>query len=142
MKLCQNCGKLNEDVTAVCSQCGSLLSNEIEYNIDNRINQHQQVKTNGYAIASLVLGVISFPFMCCCGLVAIIPSVLAIVFGFIAKSKIQASMGLEKGDGLALAGIILGFIGILLTLLSVLVFPFFWRGFVQMFNEEYNEIYF
>jgi len=50
----------------------------------------------------------------------------AIVFGFISKDKIKQSNGFEKGDGLALAGIILGFVGILFALISFVVSPAFW----------------
>jgi len=53
-------------------------------------------------------------------------SILAIVFGFISKDKIKQSNGFEKGDGLALAGIILGFVGILFALISFVVSPAFW----------------
>jgi hypothetical protein len=60
-------------------------------------------KTNGFAIASLVLGIIP-----CTG----ITSILAIVFGFIARNQIQQSGGRQQGSGMALAGIILGFVWI------------------------------
>jgi Domain of unknown function (DUF4190) len=60
-------------------------------------------KTNGLAIASLVLGIIP-----CTG----ITSILAIVFGFIARNQIQQSSGAQQGSGMALAGIILGFVWI------------------------------
>ena len=60
-------------------------------------------KTNGFAIASLILGIIP-----CTG----ITSILAIVFGFIARNQIQQSGGTQQGSGMALAGIILGFVWI------------------------------
>jgi hypothetical protein len=55
----------------------------------------QSAKTNGWAIASLVLGVIG-------------GSVLAIVFGLVARSQIKKSGGRQGGLGLATAGIVLG----------------------------------
>jgi predicted acyltransferase len=69
------------------------------------------VKTNGLAIASLVLGCVGFVF-------CFIPSILAIVFGYIAKSQIDQSGGTQQGRGLAIAGIVLGwvFLGIALVL--------------------------
>ena len=60
-------------------------------------------KTNGFAIASLILGIIP-----CTG----ITSILAIVFGFIARNQIERSGGTQQGSGIALAGIILGFVWI------------------------------
>lgn len=63
-------------------------------------------RTNGFAIAALV-----------CGLVGGVGSVLALVFGFTARRQIAATG--ESGKGMALAGIILGFVGILILLLLV-----------------------
>ena len=57
-------------------------------------------KTNGLAVASLVCSI--------AGLL-LIPLVLGIVFGFIARSQIKNSNGTQGGQGLALAGIIIGF---------------------------------
>jgi hypothetical protein len=65
-------------------------------------------KTNGMAIASLVLGIIP-----CTG----ITSILAIVFGFIARNQIEQSGGTQQGSGLALAGIILGFVWVGLSVI-------------------------
>ena len=62
--------------------------------------------TNGLAIASLVC---SFFFW-----LSGIGSVLAIIFGFIARSQIRRSGGAQQGAGLALAGIIIGFVGIVI----------------------------
>jgi hypothetical protein len=57
-------------------------------------------KSNGLAIASLVCSIAGF---------LVIPLVLGIVFGFIARSQIKNSNGTQGGKGLALAGIIIGF---------------------------------
>ena len=65
--------------------------------------------TNGYAIASLVLSLVS-----ACG----IGSILAIVFGNMAKKEIAISG--EGGAGLAKAGIIIGWIGLAGVVLYVL----------------------
>jgi hypothetical protein len=60
-------------------------------------------ETNGLAIASLVLGVLWIWW---------IGSVLALVFGYRARREIKKSAGRQQGAGLALAGIVLGWIGI------------------------------
>jgi Domain of unknown function (DUF4190) len=75
--------------------------------------QGAQPKTNGLAIAALVCG--------CAGFILFIPGVLGIIFGFIARSQIKRSNGRQKGDGLAIAGIIVGFawIALLVVLLAV-----------------------
>ena len=72
--------------------------------------------TNGLAVASLVLG---------CLFCLLITGVLAVIFGNVALSQIQRSQGAQRGRGLAIAGIVLGWIGI--ALMAVLVFV--WLGY-------------
>jgi Domain of unknown function (DUF4190) len=57
-------------------------------------------KTNGLAIAALICG--------CVGFLLFIPGILGIIFGFIARGQIKRSNGQQKGEGMALAGIIVG----------------------------------
>lgn len=62
-------------------------------------------RTNGFATASLILSLVGWlP----CG----IGSVLAIVFGFVARDQIKRSQGNQVGSGLATAGIVIGFIAV------------------------------
>lgn len=70
-------------------------------------------RNNGLAIASLVCA--------CAGFLFFVPGILGIVFGFIARSQIRQSGGTQGGDGLALAGIIVGFawIGLFVMLLII-----------------------
>ena len=65
------------------------------------------VPVDGMGVASLVLGIISIPGVCLYGL-GIVPGILAIVFGFIARARVQR--GESGGPGVALAGLVLGFI--------------------------------
>jgi hypothetical protein len=64
--------------------------------------------TNGFAVAALVLGIAIF----CTG---IIGGILAVVFGNLALARIDAAQGAQRGRGLAIAGIVLGWIAIGLT---------------------------
>ncbi len=70
--------------------------------------QMQQQKTNGMAIASLVLGILFI-----CGICAI----LALVFGLVSLNQINKSQGTQSGRGMAIAGIVLGSIGIVLGII-------------------------
>lgn len=53
--------------------------------------------TNGFAVAALVFGILG-------------GSVLSITFGFVALSQVRRSGGLQRGRGMAIAGIVLGFV--------------------------------
>jgi hypothetical protein len=62
-----------------------------------------QTKTSGYAIASLVLGLV-WGYG--------VGSILAIIFAVIAKNKIKEGGGTVTGGGMATAGLVLGIIGV------------------------------
>ncbi len=70
---------------------------------------------NGKATASLVLGIV--------GLLAcpIICSLLAIILGYSAKNEIAASGGRQTGESNATAGIILGWIGLALYIVGIVI---------------------
>jgi hypothetical protein len=70
--------------------------------------------TNGFAIAALVLSLVGWIL---CG----IGSVLAIVFGFVARDQIRRSRGRETGSGMATTGIVLGFVAVAIWLLIFVV---------------------
>jgi len=50
-----------------------------------------------------------------------IGSILALVFGYIATSQIKRSGGTQTGRGMAIAGIVLGWIGVALIVVVVIV---------------------
>jgi Domain of unknown function (DUF4190) len=75
---------------------------------------YQSPSTNGLAIASLILGLVGWM---ACG----VGSLVAVVLGFVARGQIRASQGRQGGDGLALAGIILGFVAIGLFVLFIVI---------------------
>ncbi len=67
--------------------------------------------TNGFAIASMVLGILWLYW---------IGSILALIFGYVARSQIRERN--EGGDGMAIAGIVLGWVGIATLILFFGVF--------------------
>ena len=69
-------------------------------------------RTNGMAVASLVLGILWFWW---------IGSVLALIFGYVGKSEIERSNGRQTGRGLAIAGIVLGWIGVAGGIITIIV---------------------
>ena len=79
----------------VCRFCG------FDFRTLSRANMPS--RTNGLAIASMVLGIVWIYW---------IGSVLALIFGYMAKNQIDQSEGRETGRGMAIAGIVLGWIGV------------------------------
>ena len=68
-----------------------------------QVGYMQAQKTNGLAIASMVLGIIWLYWL---------GSLLALIFGYVARGQIKRSEGRESGGGMAIAGIVLGWIGV------------------------------
>ena len=68
--------------------------------------------TNGLAIASMVLGILWLYW---------IGSILAIVFGYVALGQIKRQPGMQ-GRGMAIAGIVLGWVGVAMIVLGLLFF--------------------
>ncbi|MEZ0397224.1 MAG: DUF4190 domain-containing protein [Anaerolineales bacterium] len=80
----------------------------------------QQVRTSTMAIISLITGILGF--------VQILPfigPIAAIITGHIAKGEIKRSGGLVTGDGLATAGLILGYLMLAIGLCALCVFVIF-----------------
>jgi len=79
-------------------------------------------KYSGMATASFILsiaGVIGF------NILLLIPSILAIIFGFTALKKIKKNPKLE-GKGLAVAGIVIGFVFLFITIIAAIIIALIW----------------
>ena len=76
----------------------------------------QAKPSDAFAIASLVLGIVSLVFSwCCVGFTGI----AAIVFGVLALNKVKAGTGGRRG--FALAGIILGAIAVVVYIIFIII---------------------
>jgi uncharacterized membrane protein YdbT with pleckstrin-like domain len=64
----------------------------------------QRATTSGLAVAALVTGLFFWCFL--------VPGIVGIVLGFIALEQIADAQGRVKGRGMAIAGIVLGYVGI------------------------------
>lgn len=53
-----------------------------------------------------------------------IGAILALVFGYIAKDQIDKSAGRQTGRGMAIAGIVLGWVGVSVVLLMITLMIF------------------
>ena len=74
----------------------------------------------------------------CCGIFTAIP---ALILGIMARKEIDASGGNQTGRGMAIAGIILGIVGIIVSILMIAFWgyivttPEFQEGFREGFEE-------
>jgi len=111
---CPKCGKENPDNAQLCQSCNYVLTSVSR-------PPCLDAKTSGLAIVALVLGILS-PFTC---LVTAIP---AIIFGIVALVKISKSAGWLKGNGLAIAGIVIPPVSLpVIALVMAILMPAFAR---------------
>ncbi len=78
--------------------------------IKNQNSNQPNTKKKGLAIASLVCAIIG-------GYISTI-SIVAIVFGHVALNKIKKDPSVYNGRGLAIAGLILGYLGLAIGLFT------------------------
>lgn len=120
--ICSKCGAALPDGSQFCSQCGNPLSTA-QYTPPVSTTQYApsiatvpgaplpEAQTSGKAIASLVCGILNvFPLF-----------IVAIVLGHISLSEIRKSAGRLKGEGLAIAGLVLGYLGIVAIPLILII---------------------
>ncbi|HMQ25051.1 MAG TPA: DUF4190 domain-containing protein [Acidimicrobiales bacterium] len=69
--------------------------------------------TNGMAIGSLVCGLLGF--------LTCVSAIVAVILGHIARKQIRESGGTQQGEGMAMAGLILGYVVIGLGVLYLIL---------------------
>jgi hypothetical protein len=102
---CPRCARNNALSSNNCLGCG--LPFTMEGTVGDAVSG-----TNTWAVASLVLGIVSVPGFC-----MVAPPLLAIIFGGLALRTTNQSTGQTSGAGLAIAGLILGTLGLLGSIL-------------------------
>jgi hypothetical protein len=105
-KVCPLCAEHIQQLALVCKHCG------YDYTSHSIGGAGAVTTTNGLAVASMVLGILWIWW---------IGSILAVIFGFVALNQIRNSDGSQTGRGMAIAGLVLGFIGVGTILFFVMV---------------------
>ena len=83
-----------------------------------------QPRTSTLAIVSLVFSLLGWTAL------PVIGSLIAIVIGHMARREIRQSLGEIEGDSIAVAGLVLGWVPIILTILAFIVSAFLLIGIV------------
>ncbi|HET7932437.1 MAG TPA: DUF4190 domain-containing protein [Rhodanobacteraceae bacterium] len=84
-------------------------------------------RTSSMAVMSLIFGILSYVFLFGIG------AIVAVICGHAARAEIRrAPPGTIDGDGMALAGLILGWIQIVLTIIGVGIFLLFVVGAIAL----------
>lgn len=95
---CTNCGGENQDTAHFCRLCGATL-----IAAPPGPSALRPERTSGKAIASMICGFLFF----------LLPAaILAILFGHLSLGEIRRSAGRVKGHGMAMTGLVLGYLGI------------------------------
>ncbi|GAB3727874.1 hypothetical protein GCM10028794_00850 [Silanimonas algicola] len=79
-------------------------------------------RTSSLAVVSLVAGLLGWTFAPWLG------SIIAIITGHMARAEIRRDPSALEGDGLAVAGLVLGWAMVLLSVLAVLAVILFFGG--------------
>jgi hypothetical protein len=79
-------------------------------------------RTSTAAIISLVFGILSWTVL------PVVGAIVAIVTGHVARGEIRRAPEAVEGNGLALAGLILGWANLLLIVIAALLFVLFFGG--------------
>lgn len=81
-----------------------------------------QKQNNSLAIISFIMGILGL-----FGLIPLIGSILAVVLGHLARRQLAADPS-QAGDGIALAGLIMGYVGLVVACSGILVVTLFFSG--------------
>lgn len=97
-------------------------------------------QSNGFGVASLVLGICSIAICCCYGF-GLIPAIIGLILGIVQNKKYS--------NGIAISGIVLCIIGILLNAVWLIYMILIlsasgsgvWNEFFEEFSDEFSENY-
>jgi hypothetical protein len=121
--ICPNCGAENPEERDMCQSCGAPLAEPAPAPSRPPVYAEPETpSTSGLAVASLILSIVGWFVL------PVVGHVLAIIFGHMAKNEIAQSDGQLTGDSLATVGLILGYAGVVVWLLSILAFVLFGVG--------------
>ncbi len=127
---CAGCGNSLSNADTFCAICGrSVSATSAIPQLDPGIAFGLAPETSGKAIFSLI-----------CGIFGIFPpaAIVAVIFGHLSMSEIRRSAGRLTGKGLAIAGLVLGYLGVVF-LVGIVIFAAFSVSKVVKATRSVNE---
>jgi type IV pilus assembly protein PilA len=110
--VCGTCGAVVPDGSQFCNRCGQLVSGQagsqgatvptVRSYAGSYTPPLPDAPTSGKALASMISGIFGF--------ILFVPAIPAVVLGHMSRSEIQKSNGRLKGDGMAVAGMVMGYL--------------------------------
>jgi len=97
---CSKCGAAIPEGSQFCSQCGQALAAP-PVAAGQAMVPSPDAPTSGKALASMITGIF--------GLLFFFPAIAAIILGHMSRSEIRKSNGRLKGNGMATAGLVMGY---------------------------------
>ena len=128
MKQCTNCRGNLADFVTVCPYCH--VAQPVPQAGPYQTQWGPGPQSSNKALASLICGIL---FLCAPA------SIAAVVLGHLALVDIKRSAGRMAGQGMAIAGLVMGYLGIGLTVIYLVVVIFAMRKAMQTVNVPLNE---
>lgn len=94
--------------------------------------------TSGLAIASLVLGILAI--LSSCVYVGVLFGIPAVICGHMAIKKLNAPERADAGKGMALAGLICGYLGILFSIMMIAYVIFMFKEIMPEMEKAIEEV--
>lgn len=88
------------------------------------------IPTSTMAVVSLVSGILSWI------LVPFLGAIVAIITGHMARAEIRRAAGRLQGDGLAVGGLVLGYLQLLLAILAITLLFIFFGGMAFLASQQ------